>query len=89
MDRAKLEPVLLKHNLVALITNESWVLIGRREYIDVYIEDQPYNSVQVLLHVLTKVGDCLSSVYKISGKSGHTSYLVPEVNRSSVGKNNS
>ena len=67
MDRAKLDPVLLKHNLVALITNENWVLIGRREYIDVYIADQPYNSVQVLLHVLTKVSDCLSSEYKMYG----------------------
>ena len=60
MDTAKLEPILAKHNLVAFITNESWVLIRRRDYIDVFIKDQPYNSVQVLFHVLTKVSDCVS-----------------------------
>ena len=59
MDTAKLEPILSKHNLVAFITNESWVLIRRRDYIDVFIKDEPYNSVQVLFHVLTKVSDCL------------------------------
>ena len=59
MNTAKLEPILAKHNLVAFITNESWVLIRRRDYIDVFIKDQPYNSVQVLFHVLTKVNDCL------------------------------
>ena len=59
MDRAELEPVLSRHNLVAFITNECWVLIRRRDYIDVFIKDQPYNSVQVLFHILTKVSDCL------------------------------
>ena len=59
MDRTNLEPVLIKHNLVAFITNESWVLVRRREYIDAYIDNQPYNSVQVLFHILIKVSDCL------------------------------
>ena len=54
-----MEPVLIKHNLVAFITNESWVLVRRREYIDAYIDNQPYNSVQVLFHILIKVSDCL------------------------------
>ena len=55
MDKALLEPVLKKHNLVAFIVNMGWVLIRRREYIDIYIQNEPYNSVQVLFHVATKV----------------------------------
>ena len=68
MDRTHLEPVLINHNLVAFITNESWVLVRRREYIDAYIDNQPYNSVQVLFHILIKVSDCLLNVFKMCFK---------------------
>ena len=55
MDQAVLEPVLKKHSLVAFLINMGWVLIRRRDYIDVFINSQPYNSVQVLFNTATKV----------------------------------
>ena len=56
-DKVGIEPVLRRHKLVAFVTNQGWVLIRRCDYIDVYIDNQPYNSVQVLFHVTTKVKD--------------------------------
>ena len=55
MDKAVLEPVLRKHKLVAFLTNMGWVLIRRRDYIDAFIHNQPYNSVQILFETATKV----------------------------------
>ena len=55
MDKAVIEPVLRKHKLVAFVTNMGWVLIRRTDYIDVFIRNQPFNSVQVLYEVATKV----------------------------------
>ena len=55
MDQALLEPVLKKHKLVAFLINMDWVLIRRKAYIDVFIKGQPYNSVQVLFEIATKV----------------------------------
>ena len=55
MDKDVIEPVLRKHKLIAFVINMGWVLIRRREYIDIYIQNEPYNSVQVLFHVATKV----------------------------------
>ena len=55
MDKAVIEPVLRKHKLVAFLTNMDWVLIRRRDYIDVFINNQPFNSVQVLFETATKV----------------------------------
>ena len=55
MDKAVLEPVLRKHKLVAFLANMGWVLIRREDYIDVFIQNQPYNSVQVLFDTATKV----------------------------------
>ena len=48
-------PLLKKHNLMAYVVNDGWVLIRRKNYIDVYIKEQPYNSVEVLFHTKTKV----------------------------------
>ena len=53
--RAEIEPVMKKHGLVAFIINDGWLLIRRKEYIDIYIHKQPFNSVEVLFHVETKV----------------------------------
>ena len=50
-----LMPLLEKHNLAAFNVNEGWILIRRKTYIDIFIEDQPYNSVEVLLHSITLV----------------------------------
>ena len=55
MDKAVLEPVLRKHKLIAFVTNMGWVLIRRCDYIDVFIKNQPFNSVQVLFETSTKV----------------------------------
>ena len=46
----ELWPLLKEHNLVAFIVNEGWVIIRRNTYFDLYIEDQPFNSVEVLFH---------------------------------------
>ena len=48
-------PLLKKHSLMAYVINEGWMLIRRKSYIDVYIKEQPYNSVEVLFHMKTKV----------------------------------
>ena len=48
-------PLLKKHSLMAYVVNEGWMLIRRKSYIDVYIKEQPYNSVEVLFHMQTKV----------------------------------
>ena len=55
MDQTVLDPMLKKHNLIAFLINMGWVLIRRREYIDAFIHNQPYNSVQVLFETATKV----------------------------------
>ena len=52
-------PLLKEHNLMAFIVNEGWVLIRRKNYIDLVIKEQPYNSVEVLFHSSTKV--CITS----------------------------
>ena len=48
-------PLLKKHNLMAYVVNDGWMLIRRKNYIDVYIKEQPYNSVEVLFHTNTGV----------------------------------
>ena len=50
-----LQIVLKEHRLIAFTINEGWLLIRRKDYIDVFIEDQPYNSVEVLFNLQTKV----------------------------------
>ena len=49
-------PLLQEHNLEAIMVNEGWMLVRRKVYIDFFIEDQPYNSVEVLLHSVNMVG---------------------------------
>lgn len=46
----ELLPLLKQHDLMAFIVNEGWILIRRKNYIDLFIDDQPFNSVEVLLH---------------------------------------
>ena len=46
----ELLPLLKEHDLMAFIVNEGWVLIRRKNYIDLFIDDQPHSSVEVLLH---------------------------------------
>ena len=58
--KATIEPVLRKHRLVAFLINHGWLLIRRMEYIDMYIQEQPFNSVEILFHVNTKVNFMLS-----------------------------
>lgn len=51
----ELWPLLKEHSLVAFVANEGWMIIRRKNYVDIYIEDQPYNSVEVLFHSATVV----------------------------------
>ena len=46
----ELLPLLKEYDLMAFIINEGWVLIRRKHFIDLFIDDQPYNSVEILLH---------------------------------------
>ena len=48
-------PLLKKYNLMAFIANEGWVLIRRKSYIDLYIRDEPYTSVEILFHTESMV----------------------------------
>ena len=50
-----LQLVLEQQKLVAFIINEGWLLVRRKDYIDVFIEDQPFNSVEVLFNLKTQV----------------------------------
>ena len=50
-----LEPLLKRYNLVGFLINDGWLLIRRRNYVDLYIDTQPYNSVTVLIHLTTMV----------------------------------
>ena len=51
----KLIPLLKEFNLVAFLVNEDWILIRRKIYLDIFVEDQPYSSVEVLMHSVTLV----------------------------------
>ena len=51
----EIEPVLKKHSLVAFLINDGWLLIRRKEYIDLYIPTQPFNSVEVMFQIEAKV----------------------------------
>ena len=55
MKSGTLQLVLKQQGLIAFIINEGWILVRRKEYIDVFIEGQPFNSVEVLFQVKTKV----------------------------------
>ena len=52
---SKLMPLLKEFNLVAFLVNEDWILIRRKTYLDIFVEDQPYSSVEVLIHSVTLV----------------------------------
>ena len=58
---SELQPILERHNLVAFITNEGWVLIRRMNYIDLYIKDEPYCSVEILFHTESKARGMLET----------------------------
>ena len=45
-----IRPLLEKYSLMAFIANEGWILIRRKSYIDIYIKDEPYASVEILFH---------------------------------------
>ena len=47
--------ILKEHDLMAFIVNEGWILIRRKNYVDLFIDDQPYNSVEVLLQPVSMV----------------------------------
>ena len=50
-----IKPLLKKYNLIAFMANEGWVLIRRMSYVDIYIKDEPYTSVEILFHTESRV----------------------------------
>lgn len=50
-----IKPLLKKYNLIAFMANEGWVLIRRMSYVDIYIKDEPYTSVEILFHIESTV----------------------------------
>ena len=45
-----LAPTLEELDLVAVEVNEGWTLIRRRQFIDLFIKQEPYSSVEVFHH---------------------------------------
>ena len=80
-------PVLQEKNLIAFLVNEGWLLIRRKEYIDVFIEDEPFNSVQVLFCLNTKVRKTLFAEHFC--ETDQFLSLISENHRSCVGENRS
>ena len=62
-----LMPLLKEYNLVAFLVNEDWILIRRKTYLDIFVEDQPYSSVEVLLHSVTLVRNIYRLRFKRTG----------------------
>ena len=60
----KLWPLLQEHSLVACVANEGWMIIRRTNHFDLFVEDQPYNSVEVLFHPATVVSTLAYDIYK-------------------------
>ena len=58
--------ILKEHDLMAFIVNEGWILIRRKNYVDLFIDDQPYNSVEVLLQPVNMVRYLFSLITKHS-----------------------
>ena len=80
-------PVLQEKNLIAFLVNEGWLLIRRKEYIDVFIEDEPFNSVQVLFCLNTKVRKTHFAVH--FREVNQFLMLISENNCTCVGKDRS
>ena len=58
-------PWLKEHNLNAFIINEGWTLIKRKNYIDLYVDDEPHTSVEVLFHAATSVSTLIRANMKL------------------------
>ena len=52
---ADLTSTLEKLDLVAIDVNEGWTIIRRRLFIDLFIKEEPFSSVEVLYHYPTQV----------------------------------
>ena len=55
-------PLLNKFNLMAFIANEGWIHIRRKSYVDIYIKDEPYTSVEILFHTTSMVRTLLDTM---------------------------
>ena len=51
----EIQPLLRQFNLVAFVANDDWIVIRRKDYVDLYINSEPFNSVVVLFHVESEV----------------------------------
>ena len=83
--KSAIEPVLKKHSLVAFLINDGWLHIRRRDYIDMYIQRQPFKSGEILYHAETKV--------KLTSELGMFRWLtfsvIPEYCGPNLGQNDS
>ena len=52
---ADLASTFEKLDLVAIDVNEGWTVIRRRLFIDLFIKEEPFSSVEILHHYPTKV----------------------------------
>ena len=52
---ADLASTFEKLDLVAIDVNEGWTIIRRRLFIDLFIKEEPFSSVEILHHYPTKV----------------------------------
>ena len=53
--RADLASTFEKLDLVAIDVNEGWTIIRRRLFIDLFMKEEPFSSVEILHHYPTKV----------------------------------
>ena len=44
-----------KLDLVAVDVNEGWTVIQKRRYIDLFVKEEPFSSVEVFYHYKTEV----------------------------------
>ena len=52
---ADLASTFEKLDLVAIDVNEGWTIIRRRLFIDLFMREEPFSSVEILHHYPTKV----------------------------------
>ena len=61
-----LAPTLEELDLVAVEVNEGWTVVRRRQFIDLFIKQEPYSSVEVFHHYQSGVSVHLETQYILS-----------------------
>ena len=58
-----LAPTLKELDLVAVEVNEGWTVVRRRQFIDLFIKQEPYSSVEVFHHYQSGVSVHMETHY--------------------------